>query len=32
MVDNCRDDYNVNPDLFEKEMKYVFENGYKFFK
>lgn len=32
MVDYSKDDYSINPDLFEKEMKYLFENGYKIFQ
>jgi peptidoglycan/xylan/chitin deacetylase (PgdA/CDA1 family) len=28
-VDYSGDDYSINPDLFEKEMEYLFENGYK---
>jgi hypothetical protein len=32
MVDYSNDDYSINPDLFEKEMKYLFENGYKIFQ
>ena len=31
-VDYSGDDYSINPDLFEKEMKYLFENGYKIFQ
>jgi peptidoglycan/xylan/chitin deacetylase (PgdA/CDA1 family) len=31
-VDYTRDDYSINPDLFEKEMEYLFENGYKIFQ
>ena len=31
-VDYSNDDYSINPDLFEKEMKYLFENGYKIFQ
>jgi peptidoglycan/xylan/chitin deacetylase (PgdA/CDA1 family) len=31
-VDYSEDDYSINPDLFEKEMKYLFENGYKIFQ
>ena len=31
-VDYSGDDYSVNPDLFEKEMEYLFENGYKIFQ
>ena len=30
-VDYSNDDYNINPDLFEKEMEYLFENRYKIF-
>ena len=32
MVDYSKDDYSINPDLFEKEMKYLFENRYKIFQ
>ncbi len=32
MVDYSQDDYSINPNLFEKEMKYLFENGYKIFQ
>jgi peptidoglycan/xylan/chitin deacetylase (PgdA/CDA1 family) len=28
-VDYSRDDYSINPDLFEKELNYLFKNGYK---
>jgi hypothetical protein len=31
-IDYTRDDYSINPDLFEKEMKYLFENEYKVFQ
>jgi peptidoglycan/xylan/chitin deacetylase (PgdA/CDA1 family) len=31
-VDYTEDDYSINPDLFEKEMKYLFDNGYKIFQ
>ncbi|HET9805956.1 MAG TPA: polysaccharide deacetylase family protein [Nitrososphaeraceae archaeon] len=31
-VDYSNDDYSINPDLFEKEMEYLFENGYKIFQ
>jgi peptidoglycan/xylan/chitin deacetylase (PgdA/CDA1 family) len=31
-VDYSGDDYSINPGLFEKEMKYLFENGYKIFQ
>ena len=31
-IDYTRDDYSINPDLFEKEMKYLFENEYKIFQ
>lgn len=31
-VDYSGDDYSINPDLFEKEMQYLFENGYKIFQ
>ena len=31
-VDYSGDDYSINPDLFEKEMEYLFENGYKIFQ
>ena len=31
-VDYTGDDYSINPDLFEKEMEYLFENGYKIFQ
>jgi hypothetical protein len=30
-VDYTGDDYSINLDLFEKEMEYLFENGYKNF-
>lgn len=32
MIDYSEDDYSINPDLFEKEMKYLFENGYQIFQ
>ena len=28
-VDYSRDDYSINSDLFEKELNYLFKNGYK---
>jgi peptidoglycan/xylan/chitin deacetylase (PgdA/CDA1 family) len=31
-VDYSGDDYSINPDLFEKEMEYLFDNGYKIFQ
>ena len=31
-VDYSGDDYSINPDLFDKEMEYLFENGYKIFQ
>lgn len=31
-VDYSGDDYSINPDLFEKEIEYLFENGYKIFQ
>ena len=31
-VDYTGDDYSINPDLFEKEMEYLFNNGYKIFQ
>jgi peptidoglycan/xylan/chitin deacetylase (PgdA/CDA1 family) len=31
-VDYSGDDYSINPDLFDKEMEYLFENGYKVFQ
>jgi peptidoglycan/xylan/chitin deacetylase (PgdA/CDA1 family) len=31
-VDYTGDDYSINPGLFEKEMEYLFENGYKVFQ
>src|SRR5215204_3493602 len=31
-VDYSGDDYSINPGLFEKEMKHLFENGYKIFQ
>jgi peptidoglycan/xylan/chitin deacetylase (PgdA/CDA1 family) len=31
-VDYTGDDYSINPDLFEKEMEYLFENGFKIFQ
>ena len=31
-VDYTGDDYSINPDVFEKEMEYLFENGYKIFQ
>ena len=31
-VDYSGDDYSINPDLFDKEMDYLFENGYKIFQ
>ncbi len=31
-VDYSRDDYSINPDLFEKELNYLFKNGYKIFQ
>jgi hypothetical protein len=31
-VDYTGDDYSINPDLFEKEIEYLFENGYKIFQ
>ena len=31
-VDYTGYDYSINLDLFEKELKYLFENGYKIFK
>jgi peptidoglycan/xylan/chitin deacetylase (PgdA/CDA1 family) len=31
-IDYTRDDYSINPDLFQKEMKYLFENEYKIFQ
>jgi peptidoglycan/xylan/chitin deacetylase (PgdA/CDA1 family) len=31
-VDYTGDDYSINPDLFEKEMEYLVENGYKIFQ
>ena len=31
-VDYSHDDYSINPDLFEKEMEYLLENGYKIFQ
>jgi hypothetical protein len=31
-VDYTGDDYSINPDLFEKEMEYLYENGYKIFQ
>ncbi|MDW0149550.1 MAG: hypothetical protein QOK89_04120 [Nitrososphaeraceae archaeon] len=31
-VDYTEDDYSINLDLFEKEMEYLFENGYKIFQ
>ena len=31
-VDDTGDDYSINLDLFEKEMEYLFENGYKIFQ
>ncbi|HSF01288.1 MAG TPA: polysaccharide deacetylase family protein [Nitrososphaeraceae archaeon] len=31
-VDYSNDDYSINPDLFEKEVEYLFENGYKIFQ
>ena len=31
-VDYTGDDYCIIPDLFEKEMEYLFENGYKIFQ
>lgn len=31
-VDYSNDDYSINPDLFDKEMNYLFENGYKTFQ
>ena len=30
-VDYTGDDYSINPDLFEKEMQYLFKNGYEIF-
>ena len=31
-VDYSVDDYSINPNLFEKEIEYLFENGYKIFQ
>jgi peptidoglycan/xylan/chitin deacetylase (PgdA/CDA1 family) len=31
-VDYTGDDYSINSNLFEKEMEYLFENGYKIFQ
>ena len=31
-VDHTGDDYSINPDLFEKEMQYLFKNGYEIFQ
>ena len=31
-VDYTGDDYSINLDLFEKEIEYLFENGYKIFQ
>ncbi len=31
-ISYANDDYSLNPDLFEKEMEYLFENGYKIFQ
>jgi hypothetical protein len=31
-VDSTGDDYSINLDLFEKEMEYLFKNGYKIFQ
>ena len=31
-IDYSNDDYSINPDLFEKEMEYLFENEYKIFQ
>ena len=31
-VDYTGDDYSLSPDLFEKEMEYLFENGFKIFQ
>jgi peptidoglycan/xylan/chitin deacetylase (PgdA/CDA1 family) len=31
-VDYSGDDYSINPDLFDKEMEFLFENGYKIFQ
>jgi hypothetical protein len=31
-VDYTGDDYSINLDLFEKEMEYLFKNGYKIFQ
>ena len=31
-VDYTGDDYSINPNLFEKEMEYLFENKYKIFQ
>jgi peptidoglycan/xylan/chitin deacetylase (PgdA/CDA1 family) len=31
-VDYSIDDYSINPNLFEKEIEYLFENGYKIFQ
>jgi peptidoglycan/xylan/chitin deacetylase (PgdA/CDA1 family) len=31
-VDYTGDDYSINPNLFEKEMEYLFEKGYKIFQ
>ncbi len=31
-VDYSNDDYSISPDLFEKEMEYLFENEYKIFQ
>ena len=31
-VDYTGDDYSINPDLFQKEMQYLFKNGYEIFQ
>ena len=31
-IDYTGDDYSINPNLFEKEIEYLFENGYKIFQ
>ena len=31
-IDYSRDDYSINLDLFEKELNYLFKNGYKIFQ
>jgi hypothetical protein len=31
-VDYSHDDYSISPDLFKKEMEYLYENGYEIFQ